>query len=181
MTLNVPFQHSYWVVPGKFLAGSYPGSEDPAEAQRRYKAFLDHGLRTFIDLTQPWETNRSNMPFVFYPPELKAMANKMGFKTVFYRFGIDDFSVPAKGLMVLILNAIDRSIQEDRPAYVHCRGGIGRTGTAVGCYLARRGYASGEDALRMIQDLRRSTPASHMRSPEASEQREMVRSWRKGR
>jgi hypothetical protein len=27
--LKVPFNRSYWVVPGKLLAGCYPGSEDP--------------------------------------------------------------------------------------------------------------------------------------------------------
>lgn len=28
VTKSVPFNRSYWVVPGKFLAGCYPGSED---------------------------------------------------------------------------------------------------------------------------------------------------------
>jgi protein tyrosine/serine phosphatase len=181
MTLDVPFPHSYWVVPGKFLAGCYPGSEDPTEVERRFKAFLDHGLRTFIDLMEPWERNWSEMPSEPYPPALKDMADSMGIETVFYRFGIEDFGLPSEELMVRILDVIDRSIDENRPVYVHCRGGIGRSGTVVGCYLARHGYASGEDVLRMINDLRRFTPASYMRSPEASEQREMVRSWRKGK
>jgi len=180
MTLDVPFPHSYWVIPGKFLAGCYPGSEDPAEAEKRFTAFLDYGLRTFIDLMQPWEMNWGEMPFVPYPPALKAIADSMGIETVFYRFGIEDFGLPSEELMIRILDVIDRSIDENRPVYVHCRGGIGRTGTVVGCYLVRHGYASGEDVLRMIQDLRRFTPASYMRSPEASGQREMVRFWREG-
>jgi hypothetical protein len=52
---SVPFPHCYWVIPGRFLARRYPGSEDLAEADKRLKALLDHGLRTFMDLAEPWE------------------------------------------------------------------------------------------------------------------------------
>ena len=38
--LKVPFNRSYWVVPGKLLAGCYPGSEDPIEEKRN----LEHRL-----------------------------------------------------------------------------------------------------------------------------------------
>jgi len=31
-TLPVPFPHAYWVIPGKLLAGFYPGSKDPKES-----------------------------------------------------------------------------------------------------------------------------------------------------
>jgi hypothetical protein len=179
--MKTPFQHSYWVVPGKFLAGCYPGSEDPAETENRCKALLDQGLRTFIDLMEPWEMDGSEMPFIPYAPALKAVADSMGIETVFYRYGIKEFEVPEEELMIRILDTIDTSMDENRPVYLHCRGGIGRTGTAVGCYLARHGYAAGEDALAMIHELRRFTPFSFVRSPESSGQREMVKSWSTGR
>ena len=48
---KVPFNRSYWVIPGKLLAG-YPGSEDPAEEGRKLKRLIkvgngckDFGLR----------------------------------------------------------------------------------------------------------------------------------------
>jgi hypothetical protein len=31
-TPPVPFPRSYWVIPGKLLAGCYPGAKDPKEA-----------------------------------------------------------------------------------------------------------------------------------------------------
>lgn len=178
--LHVPFVQSYWVIPDKFLAGCYPGSEDPAKADKRFNALLENGLRSFIDLMQPEEAWLGNR-FEPYAAKLKALADGRGIETVFYRYGIEDFGVPPRKLMTRILDAVDRSIQENRPVYLHCRGGIGRTGTVVGCYLARHGYASGEDALTMIHDLRRLTPDDHVTSPEVSQQREMVRSWSKGR
>ncbi len=178
--MDVPFPNSYWVTLGQFLAGCYPGSEDPAEADKRLKALLDHGLRTFIDLMEPWEVDWSGRPFVPYAPMLKATADNMGIETAFYRYGIKDLGVPPRDLMILILDCIDGSIEGNRPVYVHCRGGIGRTGTVVGCYLARHGYASGQDVLAMIHDLRRLTPDRHVTSPEAPDQKEMVRSWKNG-
>jgi hypothetical protein len=37
----VPFPHSYWVIPGKLLAGYYPGSKDPKEATTNTRATDD--------------------------------------------------------------------------------------------------------------------------------------------
>ncbi len=42
---------SYWVVTGRFLAGCFPGSLDPVEQERKYGAFADLGITTFINLT----------------------------------------------------------------------------------------------------------------------------------
>ena len=34
--LKIPFNRSYWVVPGKLHAGGYPGSEDPMKEERKF-------------------------------------------------------------------------------------------------------------------------------------------------
>lgn len=178
--LNVPFTPSYWVIPGRFLAGRYPGSEDPATAEKQLKALLDLGLRTFVDLMESCEVNWSGKPFVPYTPQLRSAADAMGIDAVHYRFAIRDLDVPSRSLMVRILDCIDRSIAEDRPVYLHCRGGIGRTGTVVGCYLARHGHGSGQEALAMIEDLSGLSQNGYGSSPETFEQREWVRTWRRG-
>jgi protein-tyrosine phosphatase len=36
-------------------------------------------------------------------------------------------------LMTTILDAIDESMTAGKPVYVHCWGGMGRTGTVIGC------------------------------------------------
>ena len=89
-------------------------------------------------------------------------------------------AVPSRGEMTGILNEIDGVITAERPVYVHCWGGKGRTGTVVGCYLARHAFASGERVLEMIRELRASVPGGGYDSPETERQREMVRSWRIG-
>jgi len=82
--------------------------------------------------------------------------------------------------MVRILDMIDAELAEGRTVYVHCFGGIGRTGTVVGCHLVRHGK-SGREALDEIEYLRRDTPAAWQRSPETETQRQMVRAWRVGK
>jgi len=63
--------------------------------------------------------------------------------------------------------------------YVHCLGGIGRTGTVVGCYLVRHGLP-GEEALEHLQNLRKETPDWWFQSPESSAQKNMILDWKVG-
>jgi protein-tyrosine phosphatase len=79
--------------------------------------------------------------------------------------------------MVAILNTLEAALQAGRGVYIHCYGGIGRTGTVVGCFLVRRGL-SGEAALRQIAGWREGTPDGWKRSPETDEQREFVLNWK---
>ena len=77
------------------------------------------------------------------------------------------------------LDAIDDHIRDGKGiAYVHCWGGIGRTGTIIGCWLARHGY-TGEAALRLLSELYQTNPKSQRRphSPETKEQRAYIRNW----
>ena len=77
-----------------------------------------------------------------------------------------------------ILNTIDDHINRGRIVYVHCWGGVGRTGTIVGCWLARRGY-EGHAALSTLQELWRQCPKSvHRNSPETEEQRQYILNWK---
>jgi len=65
-----------------------------------------------------------------------------------------------------------------RRVYVHCRAGIGRTGTVVGCYLAEQGL-DGSEALSQLNRLWRqcARSASFARVPQTDEQAEYVRLW----
>jgi protein-tyrosine phosphatase len=72
------------------------------------------------------------------------------------------------------------SVALDAPdvVYLHCRGGIGRTGTVAGCLLVDNGWTA-EDALALIDRkwrvMARASPA--LRSPENAAQREMIERW----
>ena len=80
-----PFPNSYWVIPDRFLAGSYPASgqgrrgPDPP----RLKASLDAGLDTFIDLTRLGEVP-------LYLPLLEETATHQGVAVDYHRQPITD-------------------------------------------------------------------------------------------
>ena len=87
-------------------------------------------------------------------------------------------SVPSVEAMTSILDAIDGAMEAGRTVYVHCWGGIGRTGTVVGCWLVRRGD-TGDEALDQIAEWWKHVEKSWRvpRSPQTHEQHEYVRRW----
>lgn len=175
--LEVQFNRSYWIVPGKLLAGGYPGSEDPIEEERNLKGLIQAGIRHVISLMEHEEYNSQDDPFPPYVDHMESIAEKMGITVTFDQISIKDFSVPTERQMIRILNQIDMCIKYDKPVYLHCWGGKGRTGTVVGCYLARRGMAAGIDAIEMIKDLRKNTEDFSDPSPETKKQIKMVINW----
>jgi ADP-ribosylglycohydrolase len=92
---------------------------------------------------------------------------------------IRDVNVPeSPSEMVAILDAIENALKAGHVVYAHCLGGVGRTGTVIGCHLTRSGI-SGEEALRKLASMWRTVGKSKRKplSPETQEQREFVRDW----
>lgn len=170
---RLPLPESYWVEPDRLLAGEYPGRFEDELTRKRIDALIEARFHTFIDLTQPHE----NIP---YQHILEEEAKLYETEVKYHRFPVGDFGLPTPGQMKSILDTIDSSLQAGKKIYLHCWGGIGRTGTTVGCYLVRRGK-TGEEALRQLADWWRRVPKSHFhpRSPETPEQVEFIRTWAK--
>ncbi len=181
MNKNLPFDRCYWVVPGKLLAGYYPGDPDHNGTIAKLGALLDTGIRAFIDLTEEMELNHWDIGLVPYEKDLQRVAGDKGIPGVVYcRMPIPDLGVRTRDAMREILDTIDREMETGRPVYVHCLGAIGRTGTVVGCWLGRHGIVSGEAALDRIAQLRRNDPSADVPSPETRQQRSFVRSRKTG-
>ncbi len=178
--MTTPFPRSYWVVPGRLLAGCYPGSVHPVQAEANLTGLLACGILHIVNLMEEDEVNRDGDPFVSYDEVFRTLAAGMGLQGSCSRFPIEDLGVPSRETMGAILNGIDHSLSEGRPVYLHCWGGRGRTGTVVGCYLARHGISTGQAALTMIDTLRRFVPDTRRASPETDAQRAMVTSWKEG-
>jgi protein tyrosine phosphatase len=176
-----PFGRSYWVVPNKFLAGAYPGSKDLLEAEEKISGLVTCGIRHVINLMEEEETKYGNERFVPYEEVLGTVSAQSGVTVGVTRYPIRDLNVPSEKEMIQILDTIDESIAEALPVYVHCWGGVGGTGTVVGCYLIRHGLATREDVLDRISVLRRDEVTAYRPSPEILEQRKMVQFWRLGR
>ena len=133
----------------------------------------DAGVSAFIDLTEAGETTRVDT--------LKPYAQWLQ-HGIHRRFPIPDGSVPdSPAVTTVILDTIDEHLAAGRTVYVHCWGGVGRTGVIVGCWLARHGRR-GEEALERLRQLWRRNPKSLHRpsSPERPEQEEYVRCWPRG-
>ena len=171
--LTRPIPESYWVEPGHLLAGEYPAQFNSELTRLRIDALIQAGFNTFIDLTKPNET-------IAYIRTLMDEAKLYEVDVKHHRFAIGDFGLPTPEKMTSILNTIDTELQAGRKIYLHCWGGIGRTGTTVGCYLVRRGK-TGEEALRQLAEWWQTVPKSqiHQRSPETRDQAEFIRNWAK--
>ena len=166
-----PIAESYWVETGRLLAGEYPGTFDTELTRKRLDALIDAGFDTFVDLTRPNE-------IVPYANVLLEQAKAYGIQVAYHRFPIGDFGLPTPEGMNAILDRIEESLGAGSRIYLHCWGGIGRTGTTVGCYLVRQGKTA-DEALDRLSAWWRTVPKSqyHPHSPETHEQVEFIHTW----
>ena len=167
-----PIPESYWVLPGSFLAGGYPiTSLDEILARRMLAAFIETGITSFFDLTRPGE-----LPS--YLSLLQEEAGRYGFPIDYQRMAIQDKGLPVHEKMVLLLDSLDAALARGNKISLHCWGGIGRTGMAVGCWLVRHGL-SGDQALVRLNELYRTAEQSHIypHSPETDAQVNFILGW----
>jgi hypothetical protein len=174
----LPIPESYWVVPGLLLAGEYPYSFAVEEGKARLDAFLDAGIRLFVDLTEEKESGRTG-PLDPYAEALHREAASRGVAVRTVRYPIRDMGTPGDGLLGKIVEELDGAVERGEPAYVHCWGGIGRTGTAVAAFLSRRHQLTGDEALDLLAGLWQAVPKSAVfrDSPQTEEQRRAVREF----
>jgi Polymorphic toxin system, DSP-PTPase phosphatase len=167
-----PIPESYWVVPGYFLAGGYPVlRQDEAAVRHCLAAFLEAGFNTFFDLTRAGE-----LPA--YLPSLQEEAARYGISVDYQRVNFQDRGLPAHEQMAVLLDAIDAALATGRKVYLHCWGGIGRTGMTVGCWLVRHGLTGGQALIRLNElYLTASQSRLFRQSPETDAQVKFILDW----
>ena len=178
-----PTRRSYWVVEGRLAAGAYPGKAgrgDREHVPEVLEQLLHAGINTFVNLTQ-------DDPDVFphgTDVHLTRYHRTADGRAEVLACPVPDMGVPYGGEeeLVGILDSLDEALSAGGTAYVHCWGGLGRTGLVVGCWLARHGYGSGRDVLSVLDDLRLGDlGAGYRQSPQTPDQVAMVVGWEAGR
>ncbi len=165
-TAPTPLPNSYWVLPGRLLAGEHPAGPTPEATRERLGRLLEAGIECFLDLTEPAETD--------------AYDGALPLSIEYQRKPIPDHGLPERREHMLeILGCLREALRERKPVYVHCRAGIGRTGMVVGCLLAEEGAG---EALEALNSLWRQSERSREweRVPETEAQAEYIRAWRPG-
>ena len=119
-TPPVPFTRSYWVLPGRLLAGFYPGAPSDEEAEQKLGVLLDAGIRCVVNLVEEDETNWEDQPLRSYSGLLMRLAAERHIEVTYQRLPIRDVDVPLEATMQAILDAIDGALSRDQAVYVHC-------------------------------------------------------------
>jgi len=163
--MNPPLPNSYWVVPGRLLAGEHPFGESPVDAQDRLALLRTAGIDYFIDLTEAHEM-----------PNYRLLLPR---RAEYVRRAIPDQQIPSDDALMQDIQAlIETAAANERGIYVHCRAGIGRTGTVVGCYLIEQGL-DGKAALEQLNRLWKQSERSKSwpKVPQTDAQAEYIRRW----
>jgi len=162
-----PLPNSYWVIPGRLLAGEHPLGRDEAKSRARLERLSSAGVDLYVDLTEEGEQ-----------PEYRHLLPE---QSEYVHFPILDCAVPENASQTrAVLATLRKALADNRVAYVHCRAGIGRTGLIIGCLLAED-ERNGRAGLKRLNRLWRQCARAETwpKVPQTAEQADYIRSWPK--
>ena len=163
--ISRPLNQSYEVscYGGTVFAGEYPGDKYGEKAAEKLKHMHHFGVRHFIDLTEEGE--------------LTAYNHLLPKDTTYTRFPIPDCGAPKsiEDVQRLLLR-IEELKKMEGFIYLHCWGGVGRTGTIVACYLAQNREESNLE--HTLGELRRHfsemPKSAYRKTPDTKEQVDFI-------
>ena len=158
---GTPIRNSY-MVDDRVYAGEYPATANEILGRRDMERFARFGITHFVDLTESSEL----LPYTQWLKE----------NQTHIRFAIKDCGVPSEnGQVKRLLETITGVLKnKENKVYIHCRGGIGRTGTIVACYYAMflKEYAPVCDLLK--RQFSQCPKSAYRDTPETLEQKRFI-------
>jgi protein-tyrosine phosphatase len=154
----VPEEHAK--VPGRLGMTFAPGMKTRGQRgrwDRDLKADLrvlreGYGADVLVSVLEEHEYHGYKIPELFEQDLVEGVE--------MLRFAIEDMNVPkeaeAEEYEALVRGIVNR-LREGQNVVVHCRGGLGRTGTVAACVLVALGEHSADEAIAAIRQARKGT------------------------
>ena len=158
-----PTTNCFRIGHDRFWCCEYPGDKTQEGAIKKLSTALQLGITHFIDLTV-WN---ELVPYSQYLPA----------SIHYLRFPVVDISCPKSVDEVYRLLLYIEQLLADphHMVYLHCWGGVGRTGTIAACWLAWQHQTNLADTLALLRDYWKECPKSKLRPiPDTYEQEEFV-------
>ena len=118
--MNIPTTSSNWLIDSKLLVGRYPHNQCDLDL------LIGCGIVVFIDLT---DHKQEKLKKYVLPSHIR-----------YINFPIIDQKIAEDGLtlgFIKELYQIYQSLQTKELMYIHCKGGLGRTGVIAGLLLSK--------------------------------------------
>lgn len=158
-----PIENSYQVTR-QIYAGEYPRNKDEDSSLVKIRQFESFGITHFIDLTEKGEL--ASYENLLYPG---ASHQRFPIRDVSVPKSIEDVRKLVDDIIAIVHNNPDAKV------YIHCWGGVGRTGTIVGCLLSELCELSYDETMAKLEHLFLACPKSARRdTPETAEQCEFI-------
>jgi len=157
--------HFSYQVDDHVWAGEYPRNLDDLTSQEKIEQFRKFGITHFIDLTEE--------------DELKPYAQMLWDGASHRRFPVEDGGIPESTDSVRQLISEIQDIIDGNPEakiYIHCWGGVGRTGQIVASYIAITRKFDYDNTMFLLHLYFSRNPKSGWRDvPENRQQCEFIR------
>jgi len=124
----------HWILPGQLAGAAQPGLFEPFAQDMA--ALHGLGIRTIVSLTES---------------PLEPSPEPFGFRVI--HFPIDDMSIPIPDAAQRLCAQVVASMDAE-PVVLHCKAGLGRTGTLLACCLVTLGRAA-EEAVTEVRRINR--------------------------